>query len=77
MFSILGKDGKPGIRLSKEDREIFIKKYDSNILQQYGHNMPEYVELSTLLLKKTKEMIPYHQKGLEYVTSIKPKQTKK
>jgi len=77
MFSLLGKDGSLGFRLSKEDRESFLKKYPSAILVQYGAVMKEYVKIPDALLTNTKELKKYFDLSYEYVKSLKPKPTTK
>lgn len=75
MFSLLGKDGSLGFRLSREDRENFIKKYPSAILVQYGVVMKEYVKIPDSLLSNTKELKKYFDLSYEYAKSLKPKPT--
>jgi hypothetical protein len=77
MFSLLGKDGALGFRLSKEDREDFIKKYPSAILIQYGTVMKEYVKIPDSLLSNTRELKKYFDMSYEYARSLKPKRTTK
>jgi TfoX/Sxy family transcriptional regulator of competence genes len=75
MFSLLGKDGSLGFRLSKEDREDFIKKYPSAILLQYGVVMKEYVKIPDSLLSNIRELKKYFDMSYEYAKSLKPKPT--
>jgi hypothetical protein len=79
MFSFLSKEkeGVIGLRLSAKDREEFIKKFNTKIMEQYGRMMKEYVEVPVLLLKNKKTMKKYLQKSYDYVASLKPKSTKK
>jgi TfoX/Sxy family transcriptional regulator of competence genes len=77
IFSLLGKDGSLGFRLSEEDRESFLKKYPSAILVQYGAVMKEYVKIPDVLLTNTKELKKYFDLSYEYVKSLKPKPTAK
>ncbi|MFI5186654.1 MAG: hypothetical protein ACHQF0_08020 [Chitinophagales bacterium] len=77
MFSLLGKDGSLGFRLSKEDRENFLKKYPSAILVQYGAIMNEYVKIPDSLITNTGELKKYFDLSYEYVKSLKPKSTSK
>ena len=77
MFSLLAKDGSLGIRLSKEDREEFIKKYHSELMKQYGVIMKEYVIVPDKLLANTKELEKYFERSYGYVKSLKPKPTTK
>jgi len=73
MFSLLGKDGSLGFRLSKDDRENFLKKYPSAVLVQYGAVMKEYVKIPDVLLGKTKELKKYFDLSYEYAKTLKPK----
>ena len=75
MFSLLGKDGSLGFRLSKEHRETFLKKYPTAILEQYGVVMKEYVKIPDSLLTNTKELKKYFDMSYEYARSLKPKPT--
>jgi TfoX/Sxy family transcriptional regulator of competence genes len=77
MFSLLGKDGSLGFRLSKEDREEFLKKYPSGILFQYGIVMKEYVKIPDELLGKSKELKKYFEQSYAYAKTLKPKATTK
>jgi TfoX/Sxy family transcriptional regulator of competence genes len=77
MFSLLGKDGSLGFRLSKEDREAFLKKYRSALLIQYGIVMKEYVSIPDSLLNQPKELKKYFDQSWDYVKSLKPKPTSK
>ena len=77
MFSFLDKEGTMGLRLPKEERELFIEKHKAQLSVQYGSVMKEYVDIPTELLKKTKSLIKYLQISFEYVSSLKPKPTKK
>ncbi|HEX9804853.1 MAG TPA: TfoX/Sxy family protein [Candidatus Dojkabacteria bacterium] len=73
MFSLIGKDGKLGIRLSKEDKEEFEKKYKTKPFIQYGATMQGYVSIPDKLLKDTKELKKYLKKSLKYVKTLEPK----
>jgi hypothetical protein len=78
MFSFLSKEkeGVMGLRLSENDREEFIKKFNTKIMEQYGRMMKEYVEIPISLLKNKKIMKKYLQMSYDYVASLKPKPTK-
>ena len=77
MFSLLGKDGNLGLRLPKDEREGFLDKYQTKLFEQYGSVMKEYVEVTDALLRKTEELQEYFEISYAYVSSLKPKQTKK
>ena len=77
MFSFLDKDGNMGLRLSREDIEEFILKFNSSLMEQYGSVMKEYVKVPSGLLRDTEILSKYLQKSFDYVSSLKPKPTKK
>ena len=66
MFTFLDKDGEMSIRLSKEDREEFITKYNSKLSVQHGAVMKEYVVVPDSLLQNTEALKPYIDKSFEY-----------
>lgn len=73
MFSLLTKEGTLVLRLPADERNAFLKKYKSRLAEQYGHVMPEYVEVPDALLSKTKELKKYFDLSYAYVGSLKPK----
>ncbi|MDN5212041.1 hypothetical protein QQ020_08260 [Fulvivirgaceae bacterium BMA12] len=77
MFTYLSKEGSLGIRLPKEAREEFLKKYDTTLLVSYGAVMKEYVSVPDHLLEHTEELKPYLDLSYAYVQTLKPKPTKK
>jgi TfoX/Sxy family transcriptional regulator of competence genes len=77
MFSLLGKDGSLGFRLSKEDREEFLDKYKSGLMEQYGTVMKEYVLIPDKLLNSPKELKKYFELSYANAKTLKPKPTSK
>ena len=77
MFSYLSKSGVLALRLPEEARDAFLKKYKTTLCKQYGVVQKEYVEVPDSLLKKTAELKPYFAMSYAYVSSLKPKPTKK
>ena len=77
MFSFLSKEGAMGLRLGKDDRIAFIQKYQSTLMEQHGRVMKEYVEVPRFLLENVQELTMYFEKSFNYVSSLKPKPTKK
>lgn len=73
MFSFLSKEGEVSIRLAEKDRELFIKKYKSQLSVQHGVVMKEYVLVPEKLLKDKKEIKKYFKLSFEYVSSLKKK----
>ncbi len=77
MFSFLAADGTLALRLPAEEREAFIKKYKTSLMEAHGVVMKEYVKVPASLLGKTKELQPYFDSSYTYVKSLKPKPAKK
>ncbi len=77
MFSFLSKEGKIGLRLSPEDRNAIMSKYHAPLMMQHDRVMKEYVEIPDNLLDQTSTLADYLQKSLDYVSTLKPKPTKK
>ena len=77
MFSILSKSGSVGIRLSKDEREKFLEKYQTTLYENYGAVMKEYVKIPDKLLKNTAELKQYLDLSYKYIKTLKPKPTKR
>jgi len=75
MFSMLTKEGIVALRLPAEAREAFLKKHKSQLTEQYGHVLKEYVDVPDSLLKQTRVMKKYFAESFAYVSSLKPKAT--
>lgn len=56
MFSFLTKEGRLALRLPTEERVAFLKKYKTNLCEQHGTVMKEYVEVPDTPFRKTKEL---------------------
>jgi TfoX/Sxy family transcriptional regulator of competence genes len=77
MFSLFTKEGTLALRLPADERNAFLTKYKTKLAEQYGHVLPEYVEVPDALLAKTKELKKYFDLSYAYVASLKPKPTTK
>jgi TfoX/Sxy family transcriptional regulator of competence genes len=78
MFSLLSAQTETlALRLPKEEREAFLKKYKSKLFEAYGAVMKEYVTVPDSLLKNTKELQKYMALSYEYAKTLKPKASKK
>jgi len=75
MFSFLNKAGELGIRLSKEDRILFLKENPScGVFYSHGATMREYVLIPDSLLISSKKIVTsYLNRSLTYVNTLKPK----
>ena len=77
MFSFLDPDGVMGIRLSNGDLEEFLRDHNTQLMEQHGRVMKEYALVPDELLANTNELKAYLQKSLDYVSTLKPKPTRK
>jgi hypothetical protein len=78
MFSLLvSPEGRMALRLPKEEREQFLKKYKTTLFEAYGAVMQEYVGVPDGLLAKTKELQKYLAVSYAYAKTLKPKVSKK
>ena len=68
---------KLAIRLPNEEREKFLKKYQTTLFEAYGTVMKEYVAVPNDLLGKTKELKKYLELSYAYTKTLKPKPAKK
>ena len=78
MFSLLlSPEGRMALRLPKDEREKFLKKYKTTLFEAYGSVMQEYVAVPDGLLQKTKELQKHFALSYEYAKGLKPKPAKK
>ena len=77
IFSVLDKTGTLALRLPAEEREAFLKKYDTTLTRQYGVVRPEYVDVPEDLLRKTQTLKKYFDVSYDYARALKPKPTTK
>jgi hypothetical protein len=77
MFSCLHPPGSLALRLPKEEREGFLKKYKTTLFEVHGVVQKEYVKVPNTLLNNTKELQRFFELSCEYVQTLKPKLSKK
>jgi len=77
MFSFLTPAGRLALRLPKEEREEFLKRYQTRLCEQHGSVLKEYVEVPDSLLMKTGELKKFFDLSVRYVGSLEPKPTKR
>ncbi len=75
MFSFLTRAGTLALRLPREVREAFLKKYKTKLCEQHGSVLEEYVDVPDALLEKTQELRRYFDLSYAYVATLKPKPT--
>jgi hypothetical protein len=76
MFSFLTPEGRLALRLPAEEREAFLERYGTKLVEQHGSVMKEYVEVPAALFGRTEELRPYLAASVAYVGGLKPKATK-
>ncbi len=77
MFSCLHPPGSLALRLPENEREKFLKKYNTTLFESYGVVQKEYVTVPDRLLKNTKELHKYFAMSYEYVRTLRPKTSRK
>jgi hypothetical protein len=76
MYSYFTKDDFVALKLPEAERNAFIEKYKTKLVEQYGIVQKEYVAVPESLLLKTNELKKYFDISYKYVSSLKPKPTK-
>ena len=76
MFTYLDPSGSLALRLPKDVREDFLKKYATKLFEAYGTIMKEYVTVPDKLLRNTKELQKYFELSYAYIKTLKPKPSK-
>jgi hypothetical protein len=77
MFSFLTKEGTLALRLPGSERDFFLEEYETELCVQYGRVMKEYVVVPGSLLQEIQELKKYFDISYDYVSSLKPKPTKR
>ena len=75
MFSFLTPDGVLALRLPAGDREAFLDRYGTRLVEQHGAVLKEYVAVPDDLLGRLDELKPWFERAGAYVGSMKPKKT--
>jgi hypothetical protein len=75
MFSVLDKSGTLALRLPTPERETFLARYKTKLIEMYGMTMAEYVAVPDTLLARTSELKPFFDVSYRYVATLKPKPT--
>lgn len=76
MFSFLSEAGMLALRLPRGEREAFLDKYQTTLVEAKGVIMKEYVTVPETLLMNTEELKPYLELSYAYVKTLKPKSQK-
>jgi hypothetical protein len=73
MTSFLDKQGSLAIRLSAEDREDFLQRFDTRLAVQYGKEMREFVVVPDSLLEDPVDLAGWLKRANDWVGTLKPK----
>jgi hypothetical protein len=65
------------LRLPLPERDAFLAKYQTVLCEQHGKVMKEYVEVPDSLLRDVDELAPHFEASYTYVSSLKPKPTRR
>jgi len=75
MFSFLDATGTMALRLPDPSRSEFLETFSTNLAEQHGRQMKEYVVVPDHLLKNTEELREWFQRSHEWIGTLKPKST--
>lgn len=75
MFSFLDPSGRMSLRLSPDDRTVFMDRYDTVLSEQHGRIMKEYVVVPDALLRQAAELSDWLMRSYQWVSGLKPKAT--
>ena len=73
MFSLLEKDGRLGIRFSKEIQERYIQELSTTTFKSYGATMRGYVLIPEHICSDIDQLAKYLNESYDYVMSLEPK----
>ena len=77
MFSFLTASGLLALRLPAPQRDEFIRKYKTSLVEAYGVLLKEYVQVPDDLLRNTVELKQHLDQSYAYVSGLKPKPSKR
>lgn len=77
MFSFLSASGTLALRLQKDDREAFLKRYAATLHEAHGRVMKEYVTVPVARLADTDQLSPYFRASYAYVAALYLKPTRR
>ena len=73
MFTFLSETGALALRLPKDERERFLKEFNTSLFLAHGAVLKEYVAVPENLLEDTDLLKPYLAMSYEYAKTLKPK----
>ena len=76
MFSFLTPDGVLALRLPADERQAFLDRYGTHLVEQHGAVLKEYVAVPGDLLSRLDELSPWFDRACAYVGSLKPKRAR-
>ena len=65
------------LRLPLPERDAFLAKYQTVLCERHGKVTKEYVEVPDSLLRDVDELAPRFEASYTYVSSLKPKPTRR
>lgn len=77
MTSFLSKEGDVGMRLSATDIDAFIAEHNSELMEQHGRTMKDFVRIPAAMLPQTELLAAWLQRSYDHAASLKPKPTKR
>ena len=77
MFSFIKPDGEVALRLPADRLADFIADFATQGTIRHGREMKEYADVTTSLLEDTEALKSHFQCSIDYISSLKPKATKR
>ena len=77
MYSYFTKDDFVALKLPEDEKNKFIEKYKTKLVEQYAIIQKEYVVVPDGLLENTDELKHYFNISYSYTAALKPKATTK
>jgi hypothetical protein len=65
------------LRLPSDRRADFLNRYCARVAEQHGRMMAEFAEVPASLLPRTAELQPWFDASLEWVSSLRPRPTRR
>lgn len=75
MFSFLTPGGGLALRLAAADRATFLDRFGTQLVEQHGAVMKEYVAVPPDLLGRLDDVKPWFDRSVAYASGLKPKKT--
>ena len=73
MYSYVAKDNTVALKLPSPEKEQFLSRYNTRLMEQYGIVQKEYVVVPEQVLQNTSELQPWFDLSFRHISGLKPK----